>query len=794
MYRVNEQTTPVPSRPSTPNSDVSAQPLKKQKLVDLMREEEKFSKRPIQQLAIVKEASVLIALYDNHVSLHDLQSYELQTRLDTTKGASLFAVTSNIVKDGNTGIPSIVTRLAVVVKRKLFIWDWRDMELASTVKEIVLVATAKSLIWATGESMVAGLDSGFVLVDTKTSEITDIIKPGSAEDVGAKFGAVSSTGMGYMGMGSWVPKPMASKMFEGEVLLAKDVNTLFVNDQGKPLEKRQVPWPTGPEAIGYSYPYMLALQAPTRGTLEIRSPETLSLLQTISLPNAALLHVPQPNISLAHAGKGFLVASDRTIWRMSAIKYESQIDSLVAQGLYDEAISLAGMLEDTLLLDKEDRIRDIKILKAQTLFEKRKFRDSLDLFIEAAAAPESVITMYPRSIAGDLATEPEEVPGSHDETADGDKTSDGGKSIPNSPKATPRKTVLGRLLGDSKKPESDTASIKAARTDDDASLTRGKSNDVKDGALEGRDLLLAVNELCAFLAQTRVKMQKIVSPDGELKNPLPPNPAADYKPDFHRLILVDHHAENVDWHAKLLDVASIVDTTLFRAYMLARPGLAGSLFRLDNFCNPQVVREKLYETGRYADLIDFLHGKKLHKEALELLEKFGKDVDNDSISTALRGPQRTVAYLKQLPPQQIDLILEYAEWTLRKDQDIGMQVFLADTENAETLPRLRVLEYLQRISSKLGVRYLEHVILELNDGTPDFHQRLIDLYLERLKLGRDSKPEYGGFKNQEEKLECQNNLEQFLRQSKQYNKARVFAKLPADGMLFLSCDRVKLTI
>jgi len=753
-----------------------------------MREEEKFSKRPVQQLAIIKEANVLVALYDNHVSLHDLQTYELHEKLDATKGASLFAVTSNIVKDDVTGIPSIVSRLAVVVKRKLMVWSWQDMELTTDVKEVVLVAAAKSLVWATGTKIVAGLDSGFAFVDTETAEVADIIKPGSAEDVGAKFGAVSSTGMGYMGMGSWVPKPMASKMFEGEVLLAKDVNTLFIDSQGKPLEKRQVPWPMAPEAIGYSYPYLLALQAPSKGILEIRNPDTLSLLQTIPLPNAALLHVPQPNISLAHAGKGFLVASDRSIWRMSALKYESQIDELVTQGLFDEAISLADMLENTLLLDKDDRLRDIKIMKAQTLFEKRKFRDSLDLFIDATAAPQSVIAMYPRAIAGDLAADSGEMTDAEGSSGDCDTTEEGGKSIPNSPKATPRKTVLGRLLGESKKPEADNASIKSIRTDEDAGKKSAETTAEK--TLEGRDLLLAVNELCAFLAQTRVKMQKVITPDGELKQPLPTNPPADFKPDFHRLILLDHDEHVGDWHAKLLDVATIVDTTLFRAYMLARPGLAGSLFRLDNFCNPQVVREKLYETGRYADLIDFLHGKKLHREALELLEKFGKDVDNESISPALRGPQRTVAYLQQLPPQQIDLILEYADWPLRKDVDIGMQVFLADTENAETLPRDQVLDFLHKISSKLALRYLEHIILELNDLTPDFHQRLIDLYLERLNLGRESKPDYGGFKNQQEKNDCRSGLEQFLRLSTQYNKARVFSKLPADGEYLpcLSCS------
>jgi 6-phosphofructo-2-kinase/fructose-2,6-biphosphatase 2 len=41
----------------------------------------------------------------------------------------------------------------------------------------------------------------------------------------------------------------------------------------------------------------------------------------------------------------------------------------------------------------------------------------------------------------------------------------------------------------------------------------------------------------------------------------------------------------------------------------------------------------------------------------------------------------------------IDLILEFAEWPLRQDPELGMEVFLADTENAETLPRDKVLNF-----------------------------------------------------------------------------------------------------
>lgn len=375
-------------------------------VVELLREEEKFSRKPIQQLAIIKEASILIALSDAYVSFYDLQTYVLSERLDRTKGATAFAVISNIVKDATSGIPSIVSRLAVAVKRKLIIWTWRDMELSGGVKELSLVASVKSLTWSTGSKIVVGLDPGYVVVDVETKQTSDINRAPSAGEavgsVGTRFGAVNVSGMSYVGMAHWVPKPMATKLAEGQLLLAKDVNTLFIDTDGKPLEKRQVPWAAAPEAIGYSYPYLLSLQQLSRSVLEVRNPDTLSLLQSISVPNATLLHVPQPYISLAHAGKGFLVASDRVIWRMGALDYSHQVDQLLKRSQFDEAFSFVSMLEDTLLLDKDARLREINTRKAYWLFDQQKYRESLYLFSEVQAPPARVISLFPESIAGSL--------------------------------------------------------------------------------------------------------------------------------------------------------------------------------------------------------------------------------------------------------------------------------------------------------------------------------------------------------------------------------------------------------
>ena len=808
IYRVNE----IQEDASTPDAEPatrdrsSSQPISKP--VELLREQEKFSKYKIEQLAIIKEANILISLSNGHVSIHDLQTYELHEVLTKTKGATAFAVTSNIVKDPATGIPSIVSRLAVAVKRRLLLWSWQDMELASDTSEYTLVTGIKTLTWATGTRLIAGLSSSYVMVDVETSEVTEIVGPGSIGGApgqdGGRFGGLGVASVSYMGIGGSAPKPLATRLSEGEILLAKDINTLFIDTDGKSLGRRQIPWAVAPDAVGYSYPYLLALQA-SRGTLEVRNPQSLNLLQSIPLPNAGQLHVPQPNVSLAHAGKGFLVSSERCVWRMCALEYDSQIDALVERGKLDEAINLLGMLEDALLSDKEGRLREIKMLKAQRLFDQRKYRDSLDLFTEVSAPPERVISLYPRLIAGDLSTmeniSESPIGSIHgDQNAENVDTANQIKQSSGSGDESHHTSDAG-AQANGRLDSADTASIwhfrKADVTDrSDAATMKdqpldtpasGKTlgmycvlfrylNDLAYRSVEGKDLKVATLELQAFLVGARTKLQRFLNKNGTLKGTTDTTRAGRdgvTEPAFESLLVQKSQGVNQDRKEQLLETAKLVDTTLFRAYMFASPSLAGPLFRLDNFCDPDVVGEKLLETGRYNDLIDFFFGKRLHRKALELLKKFGQADEKDEIAPQLHGPQRTVAYLQNLPPEMVDLILEFVEWPLRQDPDLGMEVFLADSENAETLPRSPVLEFLQRINKELALKYLEHIVHELNDITPDFHQRLVNMYLEGLQSI--------DFKSDVERTAWKERLLEFLRNSRHYQAYKVLGQLSRDG-------------
>ncbi|PKY04983.1 hypothetical protein P168DRAFT_289819 [Aspergillus campestris IBT 28561] len=750
---------------------------KERKQTDLLRELEKFSRYKVEQLALIKEAKLLVSLSGGYVSVHDLQTYELQEQLARTKGASTFAVTSNIVNDPETGVPSIVSRLVVAVKRKILLWTWRDMELEKDTAEMTLVSGIKTLTWVSGTRLVAGLSSSFVLVDIETAEVTDLVGPGSIGGLGGqetgRLAGVGVVSMSYIGMGGTAPKPLATRLSEGQVLLAKDINTQFVDVDGNSLGRRQIPWSHAPVDIGYSYPFLLALHDSSKGVLEVRNPETLSLLQSVPLPSASFMHIPQPTISLAHAGKGFLVGSDRTIWRMEALSYDTQIDSLVEKDYLDEAISLAGMLEDALLTNKERRLREIKLEKAQGLFGARKYRDSLDLFTEISAPPETVIRLYPSLIAGELSSVPEE----SDESEDGMP-----ESPPKSQENHNHHDGAGSEDGPGIKTLTHVPSVRSflrSRADDssDAGSIRGKPDDAnKDKPLQGRDLKMAVRELQGYLADVRRRFQRFLNPDGSLKIIDPPTNAADdeFTDSVMKLLDVTKDTRDYDFGDLLREKAKLVDTTLFRAHMFATPSLAGSLFRIANFCDPEVVMERLEETGRHNDLIDFLYGKKLHREALELLKKFGQADSEVETAPQLHGPKRTVGYLQNLPPDYIDLILEFAEWPMREDPALGMEIFLADTENAETLPRDQVFEFLKTVDVALAVRYLEHVIAELNDMTPDLHQKLLVLYLDRLT--QDKTGEWP-FASEIERHSWRDRFLDMLKTSQQYSPAKILNRL-----------------
>lgn len=61
------------------------------------------------------------------------------------------------------------------------------------------------------------------------------------------------------------------------------------------------------------------------------------------------------------------------------------------------------------------------------------------------------------------------------------------------------------------------------------------------------------------------------------------------------------------------------------------------------------------------------------------------------------------------------------------------KIFVADEPEVEALPRHEVAQYLEDLHKPACIQYLEHIVNELGEAGPDFHDKLVELYLEDAK-------------------------------------------------------------
>lgn len=60
---------------------------------------------------------------------------------------------------------------------------------------------------------------------------------------------------------------------------------------------------------------------------------------------------------------------------------------------------------------------------------------------------------------------------------------------------------------------------------------------------------------------------------------------------------------------------------------------------------------------------------------------------------------------------------------------LSTQIFIADLEEVESLPRHATMHHLERIGADVCISYLEHIIHHLGEEGAEFHEKLIELYL-----------------------------------------------------------------
>jgi Vam6/Vps39-like protein vacuolar protein sorting-associated protein 39 len=180
-------------------------------------------------------------------------------QLKTTKGCSLFALNTQVIDEIGDADPASLRNLfrdpvlACVVKKKLLLFCWDPV--ATTFvehKELPMPEVPLAIQWC-GDSgnIVVGFRREYSLLNYRSEQSTELFPTGSG-----------SKGRGGSG------GPIAALLPENQVLLGRDMISIFLGFDGKPTRKYGVSWSDLPLAVSHTHPFLIAL---TSKALEVRS-------------------------------------------------------------------------------------------------------------------------------------------------------------------------------------------------------------------------------------------------------------------------------------------------------------------------------------------------------------------------------------------------------------------------------------------------------------------------------------------------------------------------------------------
>ncbi|ODV91333.1 hypothetical protein CANCADRAFT_3041 [Tortispora caseinolytica NRRL Y-17796] len=490
----------------------------------------------------------------------------------------------------------------------------------------------------------------------------------------------------------YAPKSHAVSLPNGVALIVKDTASAYVTREGTPLiDRPQIPWSYAPDIVAYYFPYILSA---TSSSLQVRNPVTQSLLQDLKISGIT---------TLVSSGKTLLGATTNTLYHFNVADYDSQISHLIDINLLEEAITLLRQFNPAAFPNRNHRLRQIEILRATQLFQQGSYRKALEIFSDVSANPQTVIDLYPAVISGHTAN---------------------GVVRGRSPTVTSEVSIQSTASHQVKKKSSQSSIVSAK----DLLEARRHILDTDKAQFSA-----AVRALRGFLGDARRKMKQLKLVEvQEIKDPF----------------------ISLEEYGDLDETAQLVDTVLFKCYILTDSALLESLVRVENACDPNVVRDWLTAKQKYKALVEFYFGKGMHKNALELLQEFGKEgmqqngtaahenhnhKEDEKIEDDLKGPQATIQYLQRLSADDIDYIFEYAKWPLSLDLSYAKQIFMSETSDSEVLPRRQVCDFLSQYSTALVVEYLEYIINVFGDMDPETHTRLVVLYIQLLIEDKDNK-------------------------------------------------------
>ncbi|KDN50624.1 hypothetical protein RSAG8_01122, partial [Rhizoctonia solani AG-8 WAC10335] len=755
-----------------------------------------FVRRQIDQLGVLEDIKSLVVLSDSVVTLFPLATLSTPTVLTQTRNASVFALDTSIqyeladgsyataAQSGSKGIATVVTVLAVGCKRKVVVFRWHDGE-AQPVKELALDHTPRAIAFSTPHTIVMAYPPpDNAVLSLTTMALTEFVTPATTTvstnpGMGMSMGMGAFSGLGgYMGLGAKA-KFAAVKIEEGEVLIPKESTGLFFGVDGQTTRPVGIDWPAAPEETVYTKPYIISSFPPASLPDPDAPTTTVAAITTTegTGPAAATFILSTPTDRTAFAAEG------STLWALVLHPWQDQISELVRHEKYADALALLGVVSV-----QPDPTKRIQGLRGFQLFQEGQYEQAIEMFLELDMNPAKVIALYPDTISGRLATPREkwiELFGGGVEKVGQQEEEEGEKSVAvveGAEEEEVQKAVAAVGVGSPPtKSHSPPASIMSGggissrlKAGLGAMGVRDDSESVKDVPVsrskKGPDeFTLSTHALGTFLVDRRPKIPAALQPFGITAAQSADLPALSAA-SVDELMALPSAPLSTLTPEQLVRAAQLVDTALFRLYLFTKPSMIGALCRLDNWCEVVEVEEALRGRKKFTELIELYRGKKMHAKALDLLFDLSKE-EYDPLDKY----QPSIRYLQKLGPEYLELIFKSARWLFEEKPDMAFDIFTA--EEVE-LPPKEVADYLESIDPMLGIRFIEYLFAERQEGSITFGDRLGGLYLRQtIKLKKERSSEHARLYSK---------LLAFVNTSKYYDPDRLYALLPQTGVLI--CD------
>ncbi|KAG9051519.1 Vacuolar morphogenesis protein 6 [Tulasnella sp. UAMH 9824] len=632
-----------------------------------------------------------------------------------------------------------------------------------------------------------------------------------------------------LGLGAKAKPAVYKVNDDGEFVVLKDALSTFFASEGHISRSGGLEWSGPPDETAFVKPYMLSIIPPesiplpsskTSGSppsgapaapttyqtpcIQIASTLSLSTTQivpypfsedpsslqkpagtTTSPPSATSVRV----LSASPSAKSPLFATstpvDRTaaaaegttVWAFTMAGWGEQIDELVDAGSYADALALLDTLDTTALPDKEQRKAHIRGLHAVSVFSEGKYMEAIKTFIDLDINPAKVVALYPETIAGRLSVPRHkwiELYGGKPPKSASTDSDDKPPAAAGSTEGSTTNKIAGQLLAavDAVVPAlGDAIPSLSSSKDDDTRSIRSTTVGINTGSVgpKGKDKTKddyqrSIENLLVYLGDRRPKFSGALQTFGitPAKAPELPNLS---ETSVDELFALPNQPPPSLIPEQLLRYAQIVDTALFKSYLVIRPSLVGSLCRLDNWCEVAEVEEVLKERKKFSELIDLYKTKKMHEKALSLLKDLSEDEDDPREKV-----DPTALYLQRLNVQYLPLIFNWTNWVLELSPERALKIFTSDEVD---FPTKDVATYLAGRDLTLCARYVEYLMEEKHEESALFHNWLAEIYL-------DLTTEAINHNDTTAQQEVYGRLLRFLDSSTHYEADRIFARLPSD--------------